>query len=85
MIYTKNNNVNDYFLLSELCNDDIIFVSKLINLFDSPINKQTIKSLENLKISRYEKTITMILDSLQLNTIANLQQAFNNNADADND
>lgn len=65
--------LNDYFELCSLCDDDIEFISLFIQYMR--IKKPLIKiknDLELYRLKKYENEIALILDTLSIQTIKNL-------------
>lgn len=69
--------LDDFYLLSDFCNNDLEVVANLIE-FVSKEKSKTRSDLEALKINKYAMQIEIILDTLTPQTIRNLAKLHTN-------
>lgn len=69
--------LDDYYLLTDLCSNDLEVVANLIEFVSTP-KSRTVSDLEALKLNRYYKPIEIILDTLTPQTIRNLAKLHSN-------
>lgn len=73
---SRNKSIQEYYDLCNCCLDNVEFVAFLIQMINlKPLAKVT-KSLEDLKLTKYENDITLILDNLTITTIRDLQKIY---------
>lgn len=68
--------ITAYYDLANCCNDDLEFISILLQIPKLKPNRTIINNLENLRVSKYENEFDFLLDNLQMNTIKNLHSIY---------
>lgn len=68
--------ITAFYDLSNCCNDDLEFISILLQIPKLKPNRTIINNLENLRVSKYENEFDFLLDNLQMNTIKNLHSIY---------
>ena len=68
--------ITAFYDLSNCCNDDLEFISILLQIPKLKPNRTIINNLENLRVSKYENEFDFLLDNLQMNTIMNLNSIY---------
>ncbi|MFY4743840.1 hypothetical protein ACOTVT_10130 [Aliarcobacter butzleri] len=68
--------IQAYYDFSNCCNDDLEFITILLQLPKLKPNKTTLNNLENLRVSKYENDFNFLLDNLQITTIKNLYSIY---------
>ena len=68
--------IQAYYDFSNCCNDDLEFITILLQLPKLKPNKTTLNKLEKLQVKDYEKEFDFLLDNLQITTIKNLYSIF---------
>lgn len=65
-----------FYDFSNCCNDDLEFISILLQIPKLKPNRTIINNIENLRVSKYENEFDFLLDNLQMNTIKNLYSIY---------
>ena len=68
--------IQAYYDFSNCCNDDLEFITILLQLPKLKPNKTTLNKLEKLQVKDYEKEFDFLLDNLQITTIKNLYSIY---------
>ena len=68
--------IQAYYDFSNCCNDDLEFITILLQLPKLKPNKTTLNKLEKLQVKDYEKVFNLLLDNLQITTIKNLYSIY---------
>ena len=68
--------IQAYYDFSNCCNDDLEFITILLQLPKLKPNKTTLNKLEKLQVKDYEKEFDFLLDNLQITTKKNLYSIF---------
>lgn len=68
--------IQAYYDFANCCNNDIHFISFLLQLLEMKQIKRITDNLENLRVAKYEKDFDFLLDNLQINTIKNLHSIY---------
>ena len=68
--------IQAYYDFSNCCNDNLEFITILLQLPKLKPNKTTLNKLEKLQVKDYEKEFDFLLDNLQITTIKNLYSIF---------
>ena len=71
--------IQAYYDFSNCCNDDLEFITILLQLPKLKPNKTTLNKLEKLQVKDYEKEFDFLLDNLQVATIKNLYSIYQSN------
>ena len=61
--------INDFYDLSNCCNDDIEIVALLLLILDLKPTQKMINELVSFKLTKYNDDINLILDNLTIRTI----------------
>ena len=65
-----------FYDFSNCCNDDINFISILLQFMKMKPLKKINDDLEILKVAKYENDFNFLLDNLQITTIKNLYSIY---------
>jgi hypothetical protein len=68
--------ITAFYDLSNCCNDDLEFISILLQILKLKPNRTIINNLENLRVSKYENDFNFLLDELKTGTIKNLYSIY---------
>ena len=68
--------IQAYYDFSNCCNDDLEFITILLQLLKLKPHKTTLNKLEKLQVKDYEKEFDFLLDNLQIATITNLYSIY---------
>ena len=68
--------IQAYYDFSNCCNDDLEFITILLQLPKLKPHKTTLNKLEKLQVKEYEKEFDFLLDNLQITTIKNLYSIY---------
>ena len=68
--------ITAFYDFSNCCNDDLEFISILLQIPKLKPNRTIINNLENLRVSKYKDEFDFLLDNLQINTIKNLYSIY---------
>ena len=68
--------ITAFYDFSNCCNDNLEFITILLQLPKLKPNKTTLNKLEKLQVAGYEKEFNFLLDNLQMNTIKNLYSIY---------
>ena len=68
--------IQAYYDFSNCCNDDLEFITFLLQLLKLKPHKTTLNKLEKLQVKDYEKEFDFLLDNLQITTIKNLYSIY---------
>ena len=68
--------IQAYYDFSNCCNDDLEFITILLQLLKLKPHKTTLNKLEKLQVKDYEKEFDFLLDNLQIPTIKNLYSIY---------
>jgi hypothetical protein len=68
--------ITAFYDFANCCNDDLDFISILLQIPKLKPNRTIINNLENLRVSKYENDFNFLLDNLQMNTIMNLNSIY---------
>ena len=71
--------ITAFYDFSNCCNDDLEFITILLQLPKLKPNKTTLNKLEKLQVKDYEKEFDFLLDNLQITTIKNLYSIYQSN------
>lgn len=74
--------IQSYYDLASVSNNDINFVAFLLYLLRYKPTVKVISDLERLKVEKYEYDLNFLLDNLQINTIKNLYSIYQINQKA---
>lgn len=69
--------INNYYGVSNIVNDDIETVAFLIQILRLKPNDRIVCNLENLRLDKYSQELDLLLD-IKTGTLKELQQIFNN-------
>ena len=61
--------INDFYDLSNCCNDDVEIVALLLLILDLKPTQKMINELVSFKLTKYNDDINLILDNLTIRTI----------------
>ena len=76
--------ITAFYDFSNCCNDDLEFITILLQLPKLKPNKTILNKLEKLQVIGYEKEFDFLLDNLQITTIKNLYSIYQLNQGATN-
>lgn len=76
--------ITTFYDFSNCCNDNLEFITILLQLPKLKPNKTTLNKLEKLQVAGYEKEFNFLLDNLQITTIKNLYSIYQLNQGATN-
>ena len=76
--------ITAFYDFSNCCNDDLEFITILLQLPKLKPNKTTLNKLEKLQVKDYEKEFNFLLDNLRTPTIKNLYSIYQLNQGATN-
>ena len=65
-----------FYDFSNCCNDDLEFITILLQLLKLKPSKTTLNKLEKLQVKDYKKEFDFLLDNLQITTIKNLYSSY---------
>lgn len=68
--------ITAFYDFSNCCNDDLDFISILLQISKIKPNRAMINNLEKLRVEKYENDFNFLLDNLQMNTIKNLYSIY---------
>ena len=68
--------IQAYYDFSNCCNDDLEFITILLQLLKLKPSKTTLNKLEKLQVKDYKKEFDFLLDNLQITTIKNLYSIY---------
>ena len=68
--------IQAYYDFSNCCNDNLEFITILLQLQKLKPHKTTLNKLEKLQVKDYEKEFNFLLDNLQIATIKNLYSIY---------
>ena len=68
--------IQAYYDFSNCCNDNLEFITILLQLQKLKPHKTTLNKLEKLQVKDYEKEFNFLLDNLQIATIKNLHSIY---------
>ena len=68
--------ITAFYNFSNCCNDDLDFISILLQIPKIKPNRTMINNLEKLRVEKYENDFNFLLDNLQMNTIKNLYSIY---------
>ena len=68
--------IQAYYDFSNCCNDNLAFITILLQLLKLKPHKTTLNKLEKLQVKDYEKEFNFLLDNLQISTIQNLYSIY---------
>lgn len=68
--------IQAYYDFSNCCNDNLEFITILLQLPKLKPNKTILNKLEKLQVIGYEKEFNFLLDNLQITTIKNLYSIY---------
>lgn len=68
--------ITAFYDFSNCCNDNLEFITILLQLPKLKPNKTTLNKLEKLQVAGYEKEFNFLLDNLQITTIKNLYSIY---------
>ena len=71
--------IQAYYDFSNCCNDDLEFITILLQLPKLKPNKTILNKLEKLQVKDYEKEFDFLLDNLQITTVKNLYSIYKSN------
>lgn len=66
--------IQDFYDLSTLCDDDLEVVAKLIHFLHYTPTKKLLNDLEQLKLQKYESDIVFLMDNFKVKTLKNLSE-----------
>lgn len=66
--------IQDFYDLSTLCDDDLEVVAKLIHFLHYTPTKKLLNDLEQLKLQKYESDINFLMDNFKVKTLKNLSE-----------
>ncbi|MDY0292779.1 MAG: hypothetical protein RBR02_10655 [Desulfuromonadaceae bacterium] len=64
--------IQDFYDLSTLCDDDLEVVAKLIHFLHYTPTKKLLNDLEQLKLRKYESDINFLMDNFKVKTLKNI-------------
>ena len=64
--------ITAFYDFANCCNDDLDFISILLQIPKIKPNRTMINNLQKLKVEKYENDFNFLLDNIQMNTIKNL-------------
>ena len=76
--------ITAFYDFSNCCNDNLEFITILLQLPKLKPNKTILNKLEKLQVIGYEKEFDFLLDNLQITTIKNLYSIYQLNQGATN-
>ena len=76
--------IQAYYDFSNCCNDDLEFITILLQLPKLKPSRTILNRLEKLQVKDYEKEFDFLLDNLQITTIKNLYSIYQLNQGATN-
>ncbi len=76
--------ITTFYDFSNCCNDDLEFITILLQLQKLKPHKTTLNKLEKLQVKDYEKEFNFLLDNLRTPTIKNLYSIYQLNQGAAN-
>ena len=68
--------IQAYYDFSNCCNDDLEFITILLQISKLKPNRTILNKLEKLQVKDYEKEFDFLLDNLQITTIKNLYSIY---------
>ncbi len=68
--------IDSFYDFANITNNDLEFISFLLQLLKLKSNITTIKNLENLKVAKYENDFNFLLDNLRTETIKDLKKIY---------
>jgi hypothetical protein len=68
-------NIDKYYLISKLTDDNLEAVVKIIEMFQTPPRKKTIEDIEKLNLSKYANTLEKIMN-LKVLTIKDISKCL---------
>ena len=68
--------IQAYYDFSNCCNDNLEFITILLQISKLKPSKTTLNKLEKLQVKDYEKEFDFLLDNLQIATITNLYSIY---------
>jgi hypothetical protein len=68
-------NIDKYYLISKLTDDNFEAIVKIIEMFQTPPRKKTIEDIEKLNLSKYADTLEKIMD-LKVPTIKDISKCL---------
>lgn len=68
--------IQAFYNFSNCCNDDLEFITILLQIPKLKTNKTILNKLEKLQVKGYEKEFDFLLDNLQITTIKNLYSIY---------
>ena len=68
--------IQAYYDFSNCCNNNLEFITILLQLLKLKPHKTTLNELEKLQVKDYEKEFDFLLDNLQIATITNLYSIY---------
>ncbi len=71
--------IQAYYDFCNCCNDDLEFITILLQLLKLKPHKTTLNKLEKLQVKDYEKEFDFLLDNLQITTVKNLYSIYKSN------
>ena len=76
--------IQAYYNFSNCCNDDLVFICKLLQFLKPKATSFIYKDLESLNVAKYENDFNFLLDNLKTGTIQNLYSIYELNQGAIN-
>ena len=77
--------IQAFYNFSNCCNDDLVFICKLLQFLKPKATSFIYKDLESLNVAKYENDFNFLLDNLQITTIKNLYSIYQLNQGATNE
>jgi len=68
--------ITAFYDVANVTNNDLEFISFLLQLLKLKSNITTVRNLENLKVSKYENDFNILLDTLRTETIKDLKKIY---------
>lgn len=68
--------ITAFYDVANVTNNDLEFISFLLQLLKLKSNITTLKNLENLKVAKYENDFNFLLDNLRTGTIQDLKKIY---------
>lgn len=68
--------IQAFYNFSNCCNDNLEFITILLQIPKLKTNKTILNKLEKLQVKGYEKEFDFLLDNLQITTIKNLYSIY---------
>ena len=68
--------ITAFYNFSNCCNDDLEFITILLQISKLKPNRTILNKLEKLQVKDYEKEFDFLLDNLQITTIKNLYSIY---------